>query len=94
MLVHRCGRGDQVGEHEPTNEDNHASVDDENDAISSKTVPPSVQERLTAAEPNASTAATYAGTRVERGSIKNDCPLVCTSCARPRVDFRALVREP
>ena len=26
MLVHRCGRGDQVGEYEPTNEDEHASV--------------------------------------------------------------------
>jgi hypothetical protein len=37
---------------------------------SSKTVPPSVRYRLTAAEPNASTAAAYAGTRVERKGIQ------------------------
>ena len=32
MLVHRCGWGDEVGEHEPANEDEHSSVDDENGA--------------------------------------------------------------
>jgi hypothetical protein len=32
MLVHSCGRGDQVSEDEPANGDEHSSVSDENDA--------------------------------------------------------------